>query len=579
MSAAADSPTPGPAPSPAIAGLVPYRVPRHPAPVDLVLDGNEGQRPSPSVWAPLASADPELARRYPKATALEKVLAEVYSLTPEEVLVTSGGDDALDRAARSLLAPGRELILPVPTFEMIGRYATLVGAEVREVPWPRGAFPTDAVIAEVTDATAAIAVVTPNNPTGAVASAEDLRRLSAAAPRAMLLVDLAYGEFADEELTSVALTLPNAIVFRTLSKAWGLAGLRIGYALGPARYVGWLRAAGNPYAVSAPSVLLGCRQVAEGHEAMRRFVDRIRTERAELFAQLTDLGVDALPSQGNFVFGRTPRAAWLRDGLAGLGIGVRVWPGHPELDGACRITCPGDPDDAARLSRALRATLAPEALIFDMDGVLADVSGSYRRAIIETAMSFGVTLDHDAIARAKARGNANNDWVLTRELMAARGVEASLEDVTRRFEALYQGEGDTPGLRSTERLLGGRPLLERLAHRLDLAVVTGRPRRDAVRFLEEQGIADLFGAVVCMEDGPAKPDPTVVRAALSQLGVRSAWMVGDTPDDIRSARAAGVVPIGVIAPGEDAGLVEASLYATGAARVLTGLAALEEMLP
>lgn len=567
-------------PSPAIAGMAPYRVPRHPAPVDLVLDGNEGRRPFADVWQPLASADPELIRRYPKATRLEEALAVAYSLTPAEVLVTSGGDDALDRAARAVLAPGRELILPVPTFEMIGRYATLVGAEVRELPWPDGAYPTDLVIAAITDATSAIAIVTPNNPTGAVATAEDLRRLSAAAPHALLLVDLAYGEFADEELTSVALALPNAIVFRTLSKAWGLAGLRVGYALGPAELIGWLRSAGNPYAVSAASILVACREFSQNRESMRAFVAQIRSERTALHALLTALHVDALPSQGNFVFCRTPRAGWLRDGLAGIGIGVRVWPGHPELDGTCRITCPGDAADLGRLSAGISATLAPEAILFDMDGVLADVSGSYRRAIIETAKSFGVAVEPAAIAEAKARGNANNDWVLTRDLMAQRGVEQSLEAVTERFESLYQGTAETPGLRLTERLVGGRPLLKRLSERVRLGVVTGRPRRDARRFLEEHGISDLFEVVVCMEDGPPKPSPHVVRAALSGLGVEHAWMIGDTPDDIRAARAAGVVPLGIVAPGEsDKAAVTTSLFATGAARVLETLDALEELLP
>ncbi len=89
--------------------------------------------------------------------------------------------------------------------------------------------------------------------------------------------------------------------------------------------------------------------------------------------------------------------------------------------------------------------------------------------------------------------------------------------------------------------------------------MTGRPRVDADRFLERTGIAGCFRTVVTMEDAPIKPDPTPVRLALERLGVATAWMVGDTPDDTRAARGAGVLPMGVVAPGDDPEPTTASL--------------------
>jgi phosphoglycolate phosphatase-like HAD superfamily hydrolase len=112
-----------------------------------------------------------------------------------------------------------------------------------------------------------------------------------------------------------------------------------------------------------------------------------------------------------------------------------------------------------------------------------------------------------------------------------------------------------------------------------LAVVTGRPRSDARRFLDEQGIADLFSTMVCMEDGPSKPDPAPVRLALKRLGANTAWMVGDTPDDMRAARNADVVPIGVPAVGDDPSSMQHALVAAGAARVIDEPNDLEELLP
>ena len=299
--------------TPAIAAMRPYSVPRHPAPIDLKLDGNEGPAPAGLVAALSDAIGDEQLRRYPKASGLEQALARQLGIAPERVLVTSGADDALDRACRALLCAGKSLIMPTPTFEMLPRYARIAGADVVPVPWPSGDYPLEAVLAAIDERTAAIAVVTPNNPTGSVASKEVIDRLAAAAPNAALLVDLAYVEFADEDLTAAALAHPNAIVFRTLSKAWGVAGLRVGYAAASAEIVGWLRAAGNPYAVSAPSLALAQQRIETADIAP--YVEQVRCERDELTELLNELGARALPSQGNFVFARPSDADWLRDGL------------------------------------------------------------------------------------------------------------------------------------------------------------------------------------------------------------------------------------------------------------------------
>lgn len=569
---------PLPRPSPAVAGLAPYRVPRHPAPLDLLLDGIGGLPSPPDLFARLADADPDaLVRNYPDTGPLAARLAADLGVAADRVLVTAGADDALDRACRAYLAPGRSLVLPAPTFEMIPRYARWAGAEVREVPWPAGDWPLDAVVAAVDATTTLVAVVSPNNPTGQVITGAALRALSAALPDVLLLVDLAYVEFADDDLTSVVTTLPNAVAFRTTSKAWGLAGLRVGYAVGPAEVIAALRVAGNPYPVSGPSLHLAAARLDDA-AASAAYVARVRADRDTLTAAMRALGLDAQRSQANFVFARTPRAGWLRDGMAGLGIGVRAWPGHPTLGDAVRINVPGDAAADARLHHALRSVLAPEAILFDVDGVLVDVSGSYREAIRRTAAHFGEDVTGADIAAAKARGNANNDWVLTRALLADRGVDAPLSDVTAVFERLYQGDGDHPGLKTTERARFTRAQLERLRARRPLALVTGRPRRDAMEFIAREGWTDLFDVAVVMGETAPKPDPAPVRAALARLGVRTAWMIGDTVDDVRAARAAGVVPLGMVAPGEDPARVAPLLLAAGAARVIEA-PDLEALLP
>jgi HAD superfamily hydrolase (TIGR01548 family) len=171
--------------------------------------------------------------------------------------------------------------------------------------------------------------------------------------------------------------------------------------------------------------------------------------------------------------------------------------------------------------------------------------------------------------------------VLTRRLLARRGVEATLEEVTSRFESLYHGTSDRPGLAAAERLIPSRETLQRLAARLPLAIVTGRPRRDCEAFLARFDLAELFRAVVCMEDAPAKPDPAAVRLALDLLGVEAAWMVGDTPDDIVASRRARVVPLGILPPGGEGterDEMTLAIERAGSARVLESLDQLANQL-
>jgi histidinol-phosphate aminotransferase len=548
----------------------------------LRLDRNEGLLPSPAALAELAQADPELLRRYPDVTELTALLAARSGVAPERVIVTAGADEAIDRVCRAFLAPGRTLLLPDPSFEMLDRYAALAGGELARVPWTEDAFPTDGFLERIDARTAVVAVVSPNNPTGGVATLADVRRIAAAAPDALILLDHAYAEYADDDLTTAVLDLPNVLVARTLSKAWGLAGCRVGYAIGSQQIVSVLRAAGGPYPVAGLSIALALRQLERGGVSLAAHVARVREERGALTRQLSRLGLSPRRSQANFVFvecGPGGRARFCATALAALGVLVREFRDRPGLGTALRITLPGEPAAFDRLTNALDTALAPQAIVFDLDGVLADVRESQRAAMIATGAAYGVTVTMQDIEDALRAGDAANDWIVTQRLIAARGVQADLEGVTARFQTLYLGTAGSPGLRERERLIVPRALFERLSQRLPLAVVTGRPREEARWFLEREGLADRFRAVVCMEDAARKPDPAPVRLALARLGVRRAWMVGNTPDDVRAAAGADVVPLGIVAPGDDLSATAAALADAGAARVLNQLADLEELLP
>lgn len=565
-------------PAARVAGLSPYAPPASRWPIDVHLEANEGPAPRASVVEALRAARSERVRRYPNCGALERGIAERWGVDPQRVVVTNGGDDAIDRMCRVALEPGRALLWHTPGFEMIERSARLAGADVRAVPWLGGGFPLGEFCAEIGADVAMVALVSPNNPTGGVIELPDVRRVCAAAAEvgALVLVDLAYVEFADDDPTSSLVEIPNAVVVRTFSKAYGLAGLRVGYAIAPLEVAGWMRTVGGPYPVSGPALEGAAVALGEGPDI--EAIERIRAGREVIGADLRRMGAAPLESQGNFVLARCACAARVRASLGALGVGVRGFSPGSALADALRITVPDDPRILARLRNALGAAMAPEAVLFDLDGVLADVSGSYRSAIVATAASFGVGIEAEDVARVKAAGDANNDWIVTQRVLGGRGKAVPLDAVVERFQEFYLGTPSQPGLREAETLRTSRGVLERIAGRVRMAVVTGRPRAEAAWFLERFGIADLFEAVVAMEDGPLKPDPGPVRTALERLGVSRAWMLGDTPDDIASARGAGVVPLGIVAPGDDAAFGAAVLERAGAAEVVSSIEALEGML-
>lgn len=342
-----------------VRGQSAYRPPLLAGAIQLRLDRNEGRGTLELLRAGelLASGGAELARRYPQSGGLQSELAARFGVESDRVLVTAGGDDSLSRICQAFVDPGSEVILPSPTFEMIAKYTTLAGGIIRDLPWGGSEFPVEEILSSATPQTRVVAVVSPNNPTGSVVRPAALERLIRELPHVLLLVDLAYAEFATEDLTAVALAAPNTIIVRTFSKAWGLAGLRVGYALGAAHWIDALRRAGNPYPVCGLSLELARRALARP-ELAAAYVSRVRVEREELERLLIDAGIGAAPSEGNFVFARTPAAEAVWRGLGARGIAIRWFGEQPALRDALRITCPGNPAEFALLKQSLAEVLA-----------------------------------------------------------------------------------------------------------------------------------------------------------------------------------------------------------------------------
>lgn len=192
---------------------------------------------------------------------------------------------------------------------------------------------------------------------------------------------------------------------------------------------------------------------------------------------------------------------------------------------------------------------APEVLVFDMDGVLVEVSESYREAIRETVRHFtGEDVSHDEIQDFKNAGGWNNDWLLSHRLIADRGRSVEYADVVAFFNHVFLGENDD-GLIRRERWMPKDGLLERLGERATLAIFTGRAKFEADATLGRYARNIEFRPIITDESvANPKPAPDGLHLIQQQHPGKSIWYFGDTVDDARSAQSAGVPFVGVSMP-------------------------------
>jgi len=192
---------------------------------------------------------------------------------------------------------------------------------------------------------------------------------------------------------------------------------------------------------------------------------------------------------------------------------------------------------------------APDVLVFDMDGVLVEVTESYREAIRETVKHFtGELVSHDLIQDFKNAGGWNNDWLLSQRLIADRGKNVDYAEVVEYFNAVFLGQnGD--GLIRKEKWLPNPGLLGRLSEKVKLAIFTGRAKYEADATLNRHAPDIVFEPLVTDDSVPnPKPAPDGLQLIQSQYPNRNIWYLGDTVDDARSAQGAGVPFIGVSTP-------------------------------
>lgn len=323
------------------------------------LASNENSAPpSPHVRAALGAAYDDAHLYPPTFPPLRTALAHRHGVAHASILIGAGSTEVIDATLRAFVRAGDEVVLTTPSWPVCRSRLRALEARLVDVPLADDGntfeFDVDALLAAVSHRTKMVVLCTPNNPTGNSIGLDDLRRCAAAGP--LVLVDAAYADFDHEHDGSpLARESEHIVVTRTFSKAYALAGLRLGYAIGNAVVLDHIARFLVPGSSVSAAALRAGLAALEDKPHVQRQIDRVRTERDRLVPALRALGLRAFTSRGNFVavepasLGQTP--AELTSALREHGVLIRTMD-----ERLARITV-GRAEENDALLAALRAVL------------------------------------------------------------------------------------------------------------------------------------------------------------------------------------------------------------------------------
>ncbi|MBM3777912.1 MAG: histidinol-phosphate aminotransferase family protein [Acidimicrobiia bacterium] len=287
--------------------------------------------------------------------------ARHFGVDPDWVVLTNGLDEGILLTALAVFGrvhdPALEAIVPVPAFDpYLTSTAAVAARTIKVPPGPDFAFPADDVLAAITPHTRLIVLNTPNNPTGQTVPRNTIRRVAAAAPHATVLLDEAYVEFADGSFLNELPAHRNVVIGRTFSKAYGLAGMRVGCVIAHPDVREAIRAVTPVFNMNI--VAMTAMHAALSDETfLPRYVAQVRESRERLYAACRRLDIRHWPSSANFVLMRVgDRASEIVTALAAEGVHVRDRSRDPHSPGCIRIT-------AGVLEHTDRAVAALEAVV------------------------------------------------------------------------------------------------------------------------------------------------------------------------------------------------------------------------
>lgn len=309
----------------------------------LRLDFNENTMGcSPKVISELRKINSKKLAAYPEYSKLIKALAGYCKVNLDEILPTNGTDEAIKTVIETYIGNDKdEIIIPVPTYAMFKFYAQLSGAAVKEVLYQTGLeFPAKNLLLRINKKTRIIVIVSPNNPTGTSVKLKDVIRIIKIAKQnnAIVLLDEAYYEFSGKTCMPLVQKYPNLIILRTFSKAFGLAGLRVGYIISKNQNIKILKKVLSPYSVNQIAAICAIAALKDLNYA-KKYVNEVNKSKSILYGELNCLGIKYYASNANFILLRIGKNAGnICEFFRKSGVLVRNRSADPLLEGCVRIT-------------------------------------------------------------------------------------------------------------------------------------------------------------------------------------------------------------------------------------------------
>ncbi len=536
----------------------------------LKLDLNENvMGPSPKVLEAIKNITESDIKFYPAYGELINKISSVHNIDDNMILPTNGADEAISYIFSTFVEEDDYVVSVSPSFAMYEVYAKNMNCNYVEIKYDeKWKFPVDKFLRRITKNTKIAIITTPNSPTGESISRDDLMQILNACSNCLVLLDITYSSFAQDDFIDLIKQYPNIIYTKSLSKDYALAGLRIGYIIANPDILNFIKRIISPFSVNTLAIKAAIAAL-DDTDYFENIKNNVKKSKQYLTDELNSIANVVYPSDANFLladFGQ--KAEFIYKRLLNSGIKVKSFLNNPILKNCFRVALP-TPSQCKMIVDTIKEK--KDLIVFDIDGVLVDTRESYRKAIRSTYEFYAKKeISFDKIQETKNLGGLNNDWDLTEYLLKKDGIEMPKVQIIKTFQTFYLGSNFN-GYIANESLLINPEILKELAKKYDLAIFTGRPRPEAYYVLQRWNLWELFSVIVSMDDVPEdaqKPEPYGLHKIMDIINPNKIYYIGDTIDDMIAAQKACVKGIGVLPPQDKSEKLKQSLIEKGATIVL-----------